>query len=119
MAIPTLDELGVIKPSKPDSKFIPTLDDLASIQPVKQTGTGNFATDIPKMLLRGVAQIPEAIIASPIQAGASYLGKGIDTATGYPEDRIGPATANINYGLGKARDWTTRALQKKAEQVLP
>lgn len=78
--------------------------------------TGNLLTDVPKMLGRGLAQLPEAL-ASPLQASAGYVGKLADRAMG--QQGVGPVEANINYSLGTARDYTTRALQNKVEQVLP
>jgi len=99
--------------------YEPDLDSLRNTaKGFQDADNGTLIGDAAKALLRGTAQIPE-VLAEPVQAGASYIGKAIDQ-TGLPRRLgIGSAQDNIDYTGGVIRDNTTRALQDYAESALP
>ena len=80
---------------------------------------GNIAVDTGKALLRGAVKAGDAIagLAQNTLSDSAIIG---DAAMGNMDSsRISPAQAAIDYGLGTARDYTTRAIANKAAKELP
>jgi len=88
-------------------------------EPEKPKASGGVVADIGKAIVRGVAKAPDAIagLAHKALSDSTIIG---DFALGNMDSsRISPAQAAVDYGLGAAKDNTTRALADKVAKELP
>jgi len=119
-----LDKQYAEKPEAASTTKVKSFNDFLDeqykgVEPEKPKASGGVVADIGKAIVRGVAKAPDAIagLAHTALSDSAIVG---DAALGNMDSsRISPAQAAIDYGLGTARDNTTRAFADKVAKELP